>query len=364
MKKIKHIAVLIVFCLIIGGTSLWSIAESDKDISSWERRKLQQFPDVSWSNFQSGKFMEDFESYLSDQFPMRDMFRRLKAKIHFDLLQQKDNSGIYLAEGHASKLDPLMNEKLVQNFTDKITSLYNSYIEGTDCKAYFSIIPDKNYFLAEKNGYPSLDYKGLFRIVDSNLSYMTKIDIADLLSIEDYYTTDTHWRQEKITDVAEKIRSGMGMDNGITYEEKSIGDFYGVYYGQSALDLDSDEIRYLTNKEIESCTVFNGETQRETKVYDMDKLESMDLYDIYLSGAVAFMEITNPNAKTGRELVVFRDSFGSSITPLLLSGYEKVTLIDTRYIMPELIGEYIDFESQDVLFIYSTLLINSSNALK
>lgn len=364
MKKARYIAVLSVFCLLIGGIPIWSIAKGDEDVSAWERRRLQQFPELTLSALQSGDFMQDFESYLSDQFPMRDMFRRLKARIHFDLLGQKDNSGIYIAEGHASKLDPTLDEKSVLNFTDKITELYTSYIEGTDCRAYYGIIPDKNYFLSEKNGYPSLDYNELFRTVDSKLGFMTKIDIKDLLSINDYYTTDTHWKQESITDVAEAIRQKMGMSDAASYEEKTVGEFYGVYYGQSALDLDSDEIKYLTNEEIESCTVFNEETQKQTKVYDTEKTDSMDLYDIYLSGAVSLMEITNPTAKTGKELVIFRDSFGSSITPLLLSGYEKVTLIDTRYIMPELIGNFTDFKNQDVLFLYSTLLINSSGAMK
>lgn len=364
MKRVRYIAVVLVFCLIIGGTSIWIFAKDSEEISSWERRRLQQFPSLTWSSLQSGDFMEDFESYLSDQFPLRNMFRRLKAKIHFDLLGQKDNSGIYIAEGHASKLDSVFKEDQVLNFTNKIEELYTSYIEDTDCKAYYSIIPDKNYFLSEKNGYPAFDYNELFNTVDGELDFMTKIDIKDLLLLDDYYTTDTHWKQESITDVAEKIRSEMGMDKVVSYEEKSIGEFYGVYYGQSALNLPSDEIRFLTNAEIESCTVLNGETGKKTKVYDMEKLSSMDLYDVFLSGAVSFMEITNPTAKTGKELVIFRDSFGSSLAPLLLSGYEKVTLIDTRYIMPELIEGLIEFENQDVLFVYSTLLINSSGALR
>ncbi len=365
MKKVKYIALVLAFCLIIGGISLWGIAIKDGDVSAWERRKLQQFPELSVSTLQSGEFMRDFETYLSDQFPLRDMFRRLKAKIHFDLLSQKDNSGIYIAEGHASKIDGKLNTELVNGFSEKLTAIYKKYVVNTSCKTYYSIIPDKNYFLSEKNGYPAYDYSELFSAVDEKLGYMEKIEITDLLESSDYYTTDTHWKQEEILPVAERIRSAMGMKNGVSYEKMKVDvPFNGVYYGQSALPLPADEIKYLTNGEIEKCTVYNAETGKKTKVYDMEKLNSMDLYDIFLSGAVSFMEITNPSAKGGRELVVFRDSFGSSLTPLLLSGYSKVTLIDTRYIMPELLGQYITFNNQDVLFIYSTMLVNASNALK
>jgi hypothetical protein len=41
-----------------------------------------------------------------------------------------------------------------------------------------------------------------------------------------------------------------------------------------------------------------------------------------------------------------------------------VTLVDIRYIRSELVGEYVDFVDQDVLFIYNALLLNSANVLK
>ena len=56
--------------------------------------------------------------------------------------------------------------------------------------------------------------------------------------------------------------------------------------------------------------------------------------------------------------------FGSSMAPLLVSDYSKVTLVDTRYIAPKLVGNFVDFEGADVLFLYSTLILNQSAALK
>ena len=90
----------------------------------------------------------------------------------------------------------------------------------------------------------------------------------------------------------------------------------------------------------------------------------MDAYDVYLDGASAFIEINNKNSKSKKELVIFRDSFGSSITPLLIPYYKKITIIDNRYINSDFYLEYIDFKKQDVLFIYSTLIVNNSYTLK
>ena len=76
------------------------------------------------------------------------------------------------------------------------------------------------------------------------------------------------------------------------------------------------------------------------------------------------LTIENPRGQAGKELIVFRDSFGSSMVPLLVQDYAKVTLVDTRYISSELLDQFLDFHGQDVLFLYSTLILNSSSVIK
>jgi len=94
----------------------------------------------------------------------------------------------------------------------------------------------------------------------------------------------------------------------------------------------------------------------------MEKLASRDLYDVFLSGGMALQVIENPHGEG--ELTVFRDSFGSSLVPLLASRYAKVTLIDTRYISPAMLKDHVSFRGQDVLMLYSSLLLNSSSTLR
>lgn len=364
MKKIKFISIILVFCILIGGTSLWLFAKPDEEISYWERRKLQQFPEITSEKVMNGKFMQEFVSYMTDQFPLRNELRRLKANILFKVYQQKDNGGIYIQNGFASKIDAVINQESLDHFTDRIDNIYYSYIKDTECRVYFSAIPDKNYFLAEEAGYPHLDYEELYRILSEKLSYMTEIEIRHLLSAEDYYATDTHWKQESIVDVANHIREQMGMETVKDYTKKSAGDFYGVYYGQSALNLDPDEIIYLENEQIKSSEAYIYENDTTSSVYNLEKLEAMDHYDIFLSGAVSLIKITNPMGDGSKHLVIFRDSFASSLTPLLLSGYSEIILVDTRYISPEMMSRYVEFTNQDVLFLYSTLVINSSITIK
>ena len=121
---------------------------------------------------------------------------------------------------------------------------------------------------------------------------------------------------------------------------------------------------YLTNEVLEGCTVKIHDNGQTAQVLDQTKLQSKDLYDVFLSGGAAVLEISNPAGQPGKELIVFRDSFGSSMVPLLLHDYETVWVLDTRYVAPNLLGHFVDFQSQDVLFLYSTLILNSSNALR
>ena len=338
-----------------------------QDISESERRKLTQLPEITVQNLLNGKFMTDFETYTLDQFPLRDSFRRLKALFHYNVLQQGDNNEIYVADGYAAKLEYPLNETSLNGALDKFQKIYDMYLQNSSCDVVFTIAPDKGMYLAQENGYPAMDYQKLFDTVKTHLDWAEFVDVSAYLSAGDYYRTDTHWRQEQLLQVADRLCAALESSNFEMAELEMVTlerPFYGVYYGQAALPMEPDTIRYLTNDLIGSCMVYNYETGKTTSVYDLEKLDSRDLYDVYLSGAAALLKIINPAVGSQRELVVFRDSFGSSLIPLLLKDYASVTVVDTRYIAPELLEQYVSFENQDVLFLYSTLILNSSGALK
>ncbi len=367
MKKTGNIAtvgIVVVVWLVLAIACLCKPAQA---FSLSERRRLAQFPELDIQGVLSGKFMTDFESYTLDQFPLREGFRRLKAFSTYSLYAQKDNNDIYLVDGYASKLEYPLKESSVLAAVEKFRTLYESNMAGKASNVYYSVIPDKNYFLAEKNGYPSMDYARLYALMTQNMDFAEEIDLRSTLELEDYYQTDTHWRQEKLVDTAQVLAKALGIETELSwdFEEKQLDTpFYGVYYGQAALPLPSERISYLTNAVLEACTVYNLETDSTGGVYDFAKLDGSDPYEFFLSGASALLYIENPNAQTQRELVVFRDSFASSLIPLLCEGYAKITLVDTRYIAGGLVGEYVDFENADVLFLYSSLVLNTSSMLK
>ena len=341
----------------------------DKEYSVSERRLLKQMPELSAESVLSGRFMSSFETYSLDQFPFRDLFRSFKAMT----LLQLDNNDLYVVEDRIDgenvkvigSMDYPLSEDSLQYAGKRFRNVYDLYLKDSNCQIYLSIVPDKNYFYAKNNDYLAMDYEALVDIMLNETDYMNYIDIFPHLSAEDYYRTDIHWRQENIADVADYLLKEMGQDVKSQYDTIEVDkDFYGVYYGQAALPIEPDAMKYLTNDVIEQLKVYDYQNNKEIPVYDTEKLKSDDLYELYVGGPISLATIDNPACDNGKHLIIFRDSFGSSIAPMLAQGYSKTTLIDIRYILPNLLGEYVDFRDADVLFLYSTPVLNNSEILK
>ncbi|MCM1193681.1 MAG: hypothetical protein NC123_17740 [Butyrivibrio sp.] len=364
-EKAKNKIVVLSAAVFFLGFFVWCLLKAPNDVSDSERRPLAKMPAFSVSSVLSGKFMQDFESFCMDQFPLRNGFRTLKSVAARYLFGQRDVGGIYTARGYVSRLEYPMDSASLENAAARFRRIYDKYLAGRDVNIYLSVIPDKNYFLAEQNGYPAMDYEAFVSCLREQTDYMEYIDIFDCLELSDYYKTDTHWRQEKITGVAEKLAEEMGISLSGQYSFTLLENpFYGVYYGQSALPLPAEQIYYLESDILDSCEVYDYETKEEIPVYDMEKAWGKDPYEMFLSGSKSLLTIRNPAKAADRRLIVFRDSFGSSIAPLLAEGYGEVTLIDIRYLSGELLGNFVEFDNSDVLFLYSTLVLNNSETLK
>jgi RNA polymerase sigma factor (sigma-70 family) len=312
----------------------------------------------------------DPDGEVSKFFAMRESERELGEQIEKTLSEYENKVWSYYVNGYSSKeiaTKLSSNEKSIDNAGKKFKYVYDKYLNGTSTNVYFSIIPDKNYYLiGEDENYLSLDYEKLVTDITSKTDYMKYIDIFSELSIDSYYKTDSHWRQEKIVPVAEKLASNMGVTLSSDYDEIAIGkDFDGVYKGQYAgVNVGSDGITVLTNDVIYDAMAFDYQNEKAIPVYDESKCNGRDPYEAYLGGPLSLVTIENGNATTEKELIMFRDSFGSSLAPLFIEGYKKITLVDIRYMHPNMLEQFIEFNNQDVLFIYSTSVLNNSEMLK
>ena len=361
MKKANTLLILSLWAVL----TLFAWFQPAKANSDAERRPLAQMPEISVNSLLSGSFMADFEDYTLDQFPLRDSFRTLKSLFHRHILGQKDNNGIYLSHGFAAKQEYPLKEASLHHALDRFQQLHDKYLEDSDI--FLAIVPDKGYYLAETAGNLSLDYEEFYACFRENMPWATHIDLRDSLKLEDYYRTDTHWRQENLLPAAGEICKIMGISAPKTEDfTKTVLErpFYGVYYGQAALPMEPDRLCYLENEMLANCTVFDHETGKTGSIYDLSKADGKDMYELFLSGPRSLLTIENPAANSQKELIVFRDSFASAMIPLIAADYAKITLVDIRYIQLGVLDRFIDFSGQDVLFLYSTLVLNNSETIK
>lgn len=359
-NKVRNVLTIVLPGAVLAGLMLVRIVMPLNEYSDAERRALAGRPELNVESLIDGTFMTRFENYALDQFPLRDLFRKSKAITRYYVLNQRDYNDFYLANGSIVKMNSEINGAKLEASISKHQKLYNECLEGTDCNIYMSVVPDKNYYYGEKNKHLSMDYEAYVDKLCKGMLYAKYIDIFNCLNSDCYYRTDPHWRQEKIAPVANKLCSEMGVafdDKFDTQELKEL--FYGAYYYQSSFEVEADNMYYQTSPSIDRARVkiyLDGD-YADASVYDMKKALGKDPYEMFLSGAqpLVVIEAADTASKEKEELIIFRDSFGSSIAPLLLESYSRVTLVDLRYMDISAVKKLIKFENQDVLFLYSTL---------
>ena len=354
MKNNKVTKILIVYTALIGSLG---IILKDNEISKTERRKLKQTPILSYEKISNGSYFTELDDYTLDQIPARDVFRKIKGITSKYFFNIKAENGVYEKDGYLFEII-----KTSENSLDYFVNKINEISKNFQSNVYFVKVPDKEYYKDNiiKKDYNLIDDK--LKNLDSNIK---QINISEELSLKDYYKTDIHWINSNLEKVTNKIKSVMGLEENSSYTEKKLYPFYGALYSRKVSSISADEITYLTNETIENMRVYNYENGKEEKVYNEDYFHNIDSYDIFLGGATPALKIIN-NKVEGKKLIVFRDSYGSSIIPFLAEDYHEILVLDLRYVKFDN-SQNLDIDltnPDDVLFIYSINVINNSFSLK
>ena len=265
-----------------------------------------------------------------------------------------------------------LDEKSIDRAIGKFQKFTEDYC-GESQRVFLALIPSKNGYLNAENGHLN---EAEFAILQSVYDKWGRnfIDLSVCLDLEDYYRTDPHWRQERLGAVLRELGAALEFDTDTVLngdrvlsenwtEEVLTTDYIGVY-GDEVDGIPAEEMTVLRHPAMEGYIVRNGETGEEMPLYDTEKLSDRDPYELFAGGPLSLVTIENPNAGNDRHLVVVRDSFGSALLPLLAQSYAKVTAVDIRYMMPNLVGNFVDFADADVLFLYSSTVLNNSITLK
>lgn len=339
----------------------------DKKISDIENKILTQLPNLSLNNILNKRFMNEFDKYTSDQFPLRSDFIKLKNSYSY-LIGQREFRNIYISK----------NNKLLEKFVynkDIIDTNISTLVDlATDLKSKYNIstklmiVPTSIAFYEEElpswaisdNEKTAIDYIDSVITHSNSLEFYTPYNI--LMNNKDkyiFFNTDHHWTQLGAKLAYEDLYNTKILDNSIKVSD----DFYGSYYSKAILpNINGDSI-YSYN-DFNNFKIDIDFSKTYNFLYDENKLIGKNKYQYFLHGDPAFAVIEG-NANNNDEILIFKDSYAHSFIPFLTLNYKKIHIVDPRYY----IIDYEDYLSNnrnvnEILFINNIQTFNSTQILK
>jgi hypothetical protein len=317
------------FLLFLWGLGLLHLLLPDRTFSAVENRNLAQAPAFSWSALASGSYTSDLETYLADQFPLRDGWMGLKTRYEY-LLGQREFNDVYLCG------DTLIGKISEGDRAQTNLTYLQALTEKTDLSVYVGLIPTAAEIWRDKlpTGAPSFDQAVYLKKAQAATGAVW-VDVAGTLASHAdeavYYRTDHHWTSLGAYYGYAALMEALGEEAQPLGEGDTVSeDFNGTLYSSSGVHwLTPDTIeRYVSG---EGVTVEDGETGEVHGLYVDSFLTEKDQYASFLGGNAPLYIVRNPNAETEQRLLLVRDSYSDSLAPFLSQYYSEIHLLDLRY---------------------------------
>jgi hypothetical protein len=358
MERKLHYALGATFCAYLAVFFVLQIFMPERSFSELENRMLSKKPDFSIDKFFEGKFGEDIEKYIADQFPLRDQFVGLKSYAEL-FLQKKENNDVYLGQNGQlmqkfETPDPERTQKninYVKTFANEIPTTV--LLAPTAAKVYKEYLPhfaqpaDEGDFL-EKVRYGLGDDVTFVPILDQMLAHKEE---------KIYYKTDHHWTTLGAYYGYLAFCESRGLDalplNAFTRIEAS-DSFYGSLYSQgNFVFMPPDTLEIFEPKDPVSVTVNYVSTERVTDtLYEVSRLETKDKYGVFLDTNHPIIEIQT-GTKNGKKLLILKDSYANAMIPFLIHHYETIHVVDLRFVNMPMLEYAKQHDLNEALILYN-----------
>lgn len=328
------------FCLFLGGLLALHIILPDRERSEVENRTLAQWPEFSWEELKDGSFTEDVESYFADQFPLRDQWTVVKARME-QLIGKTEFNDIYLCDdplhGSGTLISRVETPDMEQ--VEKNLSYVQRLKDKTTANVYLGLIPSAAEVWKDllPTGAPSWDQAAFLEQAAELGIPMVDFHSALTEHAEEYifYRTDHHWTTRGAYYGYAAVMEALGRGNEVrslsSYEvELASDDFNGTLYSTSGVHwLRPDDLQFWVGEDGLSVTSWRSGKAESAELYDRSYLTAKDKYSAFLGGNQPLCVIENEDGQ-GKVLLV-RDSYSDALAPFLAQEFEEVHLLDLRY---------------------------------
>lgn len=366
-KKINslQITVISICVLFFLGGAIINLFWPYQEFSAAENRFLASKPTLTWNSLMSGEYGDKFETYVTDQFPLREFWVKVKAKSEY-LLQKKENNGVYFGK----------NQTLIERFdqpdltrTQRHIGYLNEFVARANLPVQIGFIPtaaeiDKGRLPALADPFSQEEYLDYILAraqakeswLGSEIWQSLKENNQDYL----YFRGDHHWSALGAFYFYQSLIEQMGFEPATLEDyqiEKMAEGFLGTLSAKAPGYAKADRIdkwTLVSDQEMEFQVEIPDSQHEGNSFFFPERLEERDHYTYYLDGNHALTILRNLSLDEGEKLLVVKDSYAHVLAPFLAPHFKEVQLLDLRYYnLP--IDDFIAEEEFDrVLVLYST----------
>ena len=350
MSKTTQRVTTAVFCAFLALLGILHLVLPDRTFSPVENRNLRQVPAFTWRALREGSYTAALETYLEDQFPLRDGWMGLKTRWEW-LLGKREFHDVFLCGG---ALIGRVGEgdRWEQNlgFVDRLA-------EKTDIPVYLGLIPTAAEVWKDRlpHGADSADQSALLK--EARGTGAVWADIAGALAAHSeepvFYRTDHHWTSLGAYYGYTALLEAMGETPLPLGKAETVSDdFYGTLYSTSGVHwVAPDTIeRYVREDAVTVEDVYGGETHG---LYVDSFLEEKDQYASFLGGNQPLYIVRNSAASSDKKLLLVRDSYSDSLAPFLCRHFAEIHLLDLRYNKTPVAQYAADMGADGIAVLYS-----------
>ena len=379
-------------------------------ISVLEKRKLAEFPEITFVGVWNGTFFKDLDIWYSDTYPLREEMIAADKKVENaygargeqiiegkgDFARKGDpikpveqepeenlpdgtvkaigeiRGPIYIANNCGYEMYTFL-EDLNSEFAQTMNNIYSRFKGVVDI--YVMMVPTGAGVMLDKS---VLDYLGTsdeLAAVQFDYSKMDagikKVEVVSTLRRHNaeyvYFHTDHHWTALGAYYAYREFCKVKGIEphDIKDYEKRELPGFLGSFYTESnqSPEIGSNPdtvIAYIPKGTNKITMVDENDNKTELNVInDMTGASPSEYYLTFVMGDAPLAYAHNETITDGSAVLVIKDSHGNAFVPWLVDHYEYVYWIDPRYTKNTISQMIRDYGIKDV--IYEVGIYGASN---